>query len=99
VSTHALYETGCSTLSTAFSNAGSLTVVGGFLYADLADKTLGAVYTFCLKVEAGGLSITVPSLVFKICSSTTVTSSEAVTQKQIVMVGAPDMRFKIKEYT
>jgi len=83
-----------------FSNAGSLTVVGGYLYADLADKTVGAVYSFCLKVEAGSLlSITVPSLEFKICSSTTVTTTEAVTQKQIVMVGATDMRFKIKEYT
>jgi len=74
-------------------------VEGGFLFGELADNTLGAVYTFCLKVEAGDLSITVPSLEFKICSSTTVTSSEEVTQEQIVMVGAADMRFKIKEYT
>jgi len=74
-------------------------VVGGFLYATLADDALGAVYTFCLKVEAGSLSITVPSLEFKICSSTTITSTVALVQKQIVNVGATEMRFKISEYT
>jgi len=101
VSKHALYLTGCSTLSTDFSNAADLTpsASSGILYATLADATVGATYNFCLKVEAGDLSITVPSLEFKICSSTSVTSSEEVTKEQIVMVGAADMRFKIKEYT
>jgi len=63
VSRHVLKPTGCTGVASAdFSNADSLTVVGGFLHAQLADDTLGAVYTFCLKVEAGTLSITVPSL-------------------------------------
>jgi len=53
-------------------------VVGGYLYAQLVDDTFGAVYTFCLKVEAGSLFITVPSLEFKICTSATITPAVAI---------------------
>jgi len=74
VSKHALYATGCSALSTDFTNAGSLTVVGGFLYAELANNVLGATYNFCLKVEASTSFIEVTALEFVVCSPLAITS-------------------------
>jgi len=99
VSSHALYATGCSTPSTDFSNSGSLTLEGNFLYAELANNVLGAVYTFCLKVRASTSFIDVTTLEFVVCSPLTITSGVVpIVVKQIVTVGDADMTFKIPEF-
>jgi len=52
VTNHALYTKDCSTLSTDFKNAASLTVLNGYLYAELVNKIIPKTYEFCLKVSA-----------------------------------------------
>jgi len=74
--------------------------VSQYLYATLADATTAATYNFCLKITSPKPSAikTVPSLEFKICSSTTIVPPAAMVSKQIVMTGAAEMRFKIPYY-
>jgi len=61
-----IYSKECTTISTDFSNAASLSVEGGFLYAELADKTTPKTYEFCLKVSTSESNIftMVPNLEF-----------------------------------
>jgi len=68
VSKHALYKSDCSTPSTDFINADSLTETEGFLYAELKDGTVPATYYLCAKVYASNIFIDVPSLVFTVKS-------------------------------
>jgi len=80
VSKHSIYKADCATLSTDFSNAADMTssLVSGLLYATLSDETVAKTYDFCLKVTATDIFIDVPSLVFKVCSLSTIIPSVAI---------------------
>jgi len=64
----------CSSSPTGFSNPTALTLepandkVAGFLYADLTDKTVAAIYEFCLKITTtySNLFKLIPNLKFVI---------------------------------
>jgi len=53
VTKHVLYTKGTTSESTAFSNAADLTASldGDFLYATLADATVGGIYEFFLEAQ------------------------------------------------
>jgi len=104
VTKYVLYNKGTSSVSTAFSNAADLTASldSGFVYATLADATVGAIYEFDLEVETGGSpKKTVSGLKFTIkeCTEATITPSASTVTTQQVLVGDADMKFKITEYT
>jgi len=78
VDTHAIYSTGCSTSSTAITNALTLTVIDGYLWAAVADDAVAGKYEFCLTISASTITKNVDNLVFDICATSTITPPVAM---------------------
>jgi len=81
VTTHSIYTEDCSTLSNDFVGAASLTVSGGFFYAELKDMVTQKTYKFCLRVSTSKNHIEVQNLEYIVCTASTIQPSEVFVQK------------------